>query len=137
MYSYLGITQHIDLALVSLYLFWAFFAGLIYYLHRENKREGYPLVEEHPVGRGVSIVGFPGVPEPKTYILHGGHGASSLPSGRAERADLALFGVDDEHRDLVVGVVLAVGAGQHRRPWEEVPRHDRDHMHACPLVRAP
>ncbi len=90
MYSYLGITQHIDLALISLYLFWAFFAGLIYYLHRENKREGYPLVEEHPVGRGVSIVGFPGVPEPKTYILHGGHGTSSLPSGRAERADLAL-----------------------------------------------
>ncbi|MFC3692375.1 photosynthetic reaction center subunit H [Chenggangzhangella methanolivorans] len=90
MYSYLHFTQHFDLALTSLYLFWAFFAGLIYYLHRENKREGYPLVEDHPVGRGVSIVGFPKPPSPKTYLLHGGHGEVSLPSGRVERADLAL-----------------------------------------------
>lgn len=90
MYSYLNFTQHVDLALTSLYVFWAFFAGLIYYLHRESKREGYPLVEEHPVGRGVSIVGFPKVPEPKTYLHHGGHGTTTLPSGRGERADLAL-----------------------------------------------
>jgi photosynthetic reaction center H subunit len=88
MYSYLGITQHIDLALISLYVFWAFFAGLVYYLHRESKREGYPLVEENS-GRGVSIVGWPSVPDPKTYILHDG-GTSMLPSGRAERADIAL-----------------------------------------------
>lgn len=88
MYSYLGITEHIDLALISLYLFWAFFAGLIYYLHRESKREGYPLVEENS-GRGVSIVGFPSVPDPKTYLLHDG-GTSTLPSGRQERADIAI-----------------------------------------------
>lgn len=90
MYSYLHFTPHIDLALTSLYVFWLFFAGLIYYLHRENKREGYPLVEDHPVGRGVSIVGFPKVPEPKTYRLHGGHGEVSLPSGRVERENLPL-----------------------------------------------
>lgn len=90
MYSYLAVTPHIDLALVSLYLFWAFFAGLIYYLHRENKREGYPLVEDHPVGRGVRIEGFPFVPAPKTYLLHAGHGTVSLPSGKVERADLAM-----------------------------------------------
>lgn len=84
MYSYLAITPHIDLALISLYLFWAFFAGLIYYLHRESKREGYPLVEDRG-GRGVSIVGFPGMPDPKTYTMHGGH-TSTLPSGRTDAA---------------------------------------------------
>jgi photosynthetic reaction center H subunit len=35
--------QYIDVAQLVLYCFWIFFAGLIYYLHRENKREGYPL----------------------------------------------------------------------------------------------
>ena len=33
---------YIDIAQVVLYAFWIFFAGLIFYLHRENKREGYP-----------------------------------------------------------------------------------------------
>ncbi|MET0313775.1 MAG: photosynthetic reaction center subunit H [Hansschlegelia sp.] len=84
---HVGITQHIDLALVALYAFWLFFAGLIYYLHRENKREGYPLVEDS--GRAVSIVGFPGLPTPKTYVMHGGH-TSTLPSNRQDRTDLAM-----------------------------------------------
>jgi photosynthetic reaction center H subunit len=39
-------TSYIDLAQVVLYLFIAFFLGLVYYLHRENKREGYPLENE-------------------------------------------------------------------------------------------
>ena len=38
-----AITGYIDVAQLSLYAFWVFFAGLIYYLHREDKREGYPL----------------------------------------------------------------------------------------------
>lgn len=87
MYSYIAITPHIDLALIALYLFWAFFAGLLYYLHREGKREGYPLVEDGQ--RGVSIVGFPGLPEPKTYVMAGGH-TSTLPSNRQDRAGLAM-----------------------------------------------
>lgn len=88
MYSYLAITDHIDLALISLYVFWAFFAGLIYYLHRESKREGYPLIEENS-GRGISIVGWPNPPAPKTYLMHGG-ATSVLPSGKQDRTDLPL-----------------------------------------------
>ena len=41
-----AITSHIDVAQVALYSFWVFFAGLIYYLRREDKREGYPLVSD-------------------------------------------------------------------------------------------
>ena len=38
-----AITSHIDVAQVALYAFWIFFAGLIFYLRSEDKREGYPL----------------------------------------------------------------------------------------------
>ena len=41
-----AITSHIDVAQVVLYAFWIFFAGLIFYLRREDRREGYPLEYE-------------------------------------------------------------------------------------------
>ena len=65
------IGYNIDLASALLYVFWLFFAGLIYYLHRENKREGYPLVGDNPNSR-VSIVGFPAPPPSKTYLMASG-----------------------------------------------------------------
>jgi photosynthetic reaction center H subunit len=64
------VAQNFDIAQITLYLFWAFFAGLIYYLHRENKREGYPLETDRPQG-GV-VQGFPAVPAPKTYLMRDG-----------------------------------------------------------------
>lgn len=60
-----AITGYIDIAQVTLYAFWIFFAGLIFYLHRENKREGYPLESERSAY--VTVQGFPPIPEPKTY----------------------------------------------------------------------
>jgi photosynthetic reaction center H subunit len=64
-----AITGYVDLAQILLYVFWVFFAGLIYYLVLENHREGYPMETE---GRGNSVVtGWP-IPEPKTYKLAGG-----------------------------------------------------------------
>ena len=38
-----AITSNIDVAQVVLYAFFVFFAGLIFYLRREDRREGYPL----------------------------------------------------------------------------------------------
>lgn len=65
-----AITGYIDVAQVVLYAFWVFFAGLIYYLHRENKREGYPLESERSAH--ITVQGWPSVPEPKTYRLANG-----------------------------------------------------------------
>ena len=65
-----AITQYIDVAQLVLYAFWAFFAGLVYYLHRENKREGYPLELEG--GGRVIAQGFPPIPAPKSYLLRNG-----------------------------------------------------------------
>ena len=65
-----AITSYIDVAQIALYAFWIFFAGLIYYLHREDKREGYPL-ESDRSGR-VKVQGWPRVPKPKTFHLRDG-----------------------------------------------------------------
>ncbi|WP_424360930.1 photosynthetic reaction center subunit H [Methylocystis parvus] len=64
-----AITSHIDVAQVVLYAFWIFFAGLIFYLRREDRREGYPLESED---RGVGDRGFLLIPDPKTFLRSDG-----------------------------------------------------------------
>jgi photosynthetic reaction center H subunit len=59
--------QYIDGATIALYAFWLFFAGLIIYLRREDKREGYPL--DSPQG---PREGWPPMAAPKEY-LHAQH----------------------------------------------------------------
>jgi photosynthetic reaction center H subunit len=81
-----AITGYIDVAQLTLYAFWVFFAGLIYYLHRENKREGYPLESERSAH--VTVQGFPPMPEPKTYHLADGRSVVA-PNPRRESAELA------------------------------------------------
>jgi len=67
-----AITAQLDLAQLTLYAFWIFLAGLIFYLRREDKREGYPLESDRSGGR-IIVQGFPAIPPPKTFILpHGG-----------------------------------------------------------------
>lgn len=75
-----AVTGYIDVAQIALYAFWLFFAGLIIYLRREDKREGYPL-ESDRSGR-VRVQGFPAVPAPKTFKLADG---STVHAPRIER----------------------------------------------------
>jgi photosynthetic reaction center H subunit len=65
-----AITAYFDVAQITLYVFWIFFAGLIIYLHRESKREGYPLESDR--SGSIVVQGFPGMPEPKAYKLSDG-----------------------------------------------------------------
>jgi photosynthetic reaction center H subunit len=85
-----NIGGYLDVAQLVLYIFWIFFAGLIYYLHRENKREGYPLESDRSdlSGGRVRILGFPAPPPPKTYRLaHGG--TVTAPDGRRDERPVA------------------------------------------------
>ena len=77
---------YIDVAQIALYAFWLFFAGLIFYLHRENKREGYPLETERPAGSRVSVRGFPDMPDKKVFHNHDGQ-VFSVPLYHNDRAD--------------------------------------------------
>lgn len=64
-------TGHIDVAQLALIAFTIFFFGLVFYLRREDRREGYPL-EEDTTGRPEES-GVIWIPEPKTFNLpHGG-----------------------------------------------------------------
>lgn len=80
-------TAQMDVAQVVLYGFWIFFACLIFYLRREDKREGYPLqFEGGNRGRGT---GFPTYPGLKKYLLRGGH-VATLPNWKNDRRDAAV-----------------------------------------------
>jgi photosynthetic reaction center H subunit len=83
-------TSYVDFAQICLYIFFFFFGTLVYYLHRENKREGYPLVSDRTQrAPRVKVVGFPDVPKPKTYLLANG-GTATMPHQRNEREGVAL-----------------------------------------------
>ncbi len=68
------ITGYIDVAQLVLYAFWIFFFGLILYLQRESKREGFPM-QADPADRFEGpgpVRGVLRMPEPKTFRLHDG-----------------------------------------------------------------
>jgi photosynthetic reaction center H subunit len=61
-----AITQYIDVAQMVLYVFWVFFAGLVFYLLYESKREGFPLESDRRDG---SVKREPGIlPMPRVKI---------------------------------------------------------------------
>lgn len=66
-----ALTSHIDVAQVLLYVFWIFFAGLLWWLRKEDRREGYPL--EADDRRKTPATSDFLIPFPKTFLLpHGG-----------------------------------------------------------------
>ncbi|TKA96036.1 photosynthetic reaction center subunit H [Cereibacter changlensis] len=71
-----------DLASLAIWLFWGFFAALIYYLQTENMREGYPLENED--GTVAANQGLFPVPKPKTFLLPFGRGSVTYPGPESE-----------------------------------------------------
>jgi photosynthetic reaction center H subunit len=65
------ITEYLDVAQVTLYAFFIFFIGLVLYLRREDKREGYPLLSDR--SDRVLVQGFPAIPSPKSFRMPEGH----------------------------------------------------------------
>jgi photosynthetic reaction center H subunit len=77
-----------DLASLSLWLFFGFFALLIYYLQTENMREGYPL--ENDDGTLAPNQGpFP-LPAQKTFLLPHGRGTVTQPNMAPEGRDIPM-----------------------------------------------
>ena len=61
-----AITGYIDVAQIVLYAFWLFFAGLIFYLRQEDRREGYPLESEGRQGFRVATSSSSPRPRPSS-----------------------------------------------------------------------
>ena len=80
-------TPVIDFAQAALIAFFGFFAFLILYIRREDRREGYPL-QSDPQGRVRPVVTNFYIPSPKTFRLpHGG--TYSAPDLERDGRDVA------------------------------------------------
>ena len=128
-----------DLASLSIWLFWGFFALLIYYLQTENMREGYPLEDDN--GDPAANQGpFP-VPSPKTFKLPHGRGEVTVPGPDTQaRTNLALertnasngFPMEPTGDPMVDGVGPASWAA--RRDVPELDGHG--HLKIIPMSGA-
>jgi len=129
---HLQLTQGIDVALIVLNAFFLFFLGLVVYLRREDRREGYPL-EHEMTGRLEGEGGLILTAPTKYFKLPFGHGTVSAPTKGREPVDIAARRV--EHfagspiyptgNPLVDGIGPAAYAERAKRPdldWEGHPR---------------
>ena len=80
--------SNFDLAQLCLYLFWAFFIGLVIYLQKENNREGFPLETE--TGDTAFSQGPYPPTNPKTFKLPHGRGEVTVPNGKGDTRKLNL-----------------------------------------------
>ncbi len=74
------ITQYIDVAQLTLWAFWFFFFGVVFFIRREDKREGYPAESLRTGGVTKMMEGFPPLPKPKTFTLPHNGGEVVKPS---------------------------------------------------------
>jgi photosynthetic reaction center H subunit len=109
-----------DLASLSIWLFWGFFAVLVYYLQTENMREGYPLETED--GKPAPNQGPFGLPKPKTFLLPHGRGEVTVPNGLPENRTLAMArtAVSEGFPHMPTGNPMLDGVG----PASWAPRRD-------------
>lgn len=126
-----AITEYIDIAQVTLYLFWIFFAGLVLYLLQEGKREGFPLDTEREGQKFGAF--FPPIPEPKTFHLPDGT-TKKVPDFVADRREIKGKGIFKDYDSPLdpTGDPLVDGLGP--AAWTEradVPDHD---LHGNPRL---
>jgi photosynthetic reaction center H subunit len=119
-----AITGYMYVAQLALYAFWIFFAGLIFYIRREDRREGYPL-ERDPGGqlhRPNELL----MAAPKTFFRPHGAGTYTVPNGRRDARPIAAMRVGNWPGAPMVptGDPLVDGVGP--AAWAE--RDDRPDM---------
>ncbi|KUR78609.1 photosynthetic reaction center subunit H [Novosphingobium sp. FSW06-99] len=122
----------IDVALLVFWAFLAFFVCLIFYLRREDRREGYPL-EDEASGRVDTVGGVLHTAAAKTFKLPFGHGTVSAPAWRREPVDIAAQRTDrfagapyaPTGNPLVDGIGPAAWANRAKRPDLDMEGHPR------------
>ncbi|WP_374942211.1 photosynthetic reaction center subunit H [Sphingomonas sp.] len=134
------LTPGIDVALLVFWAFVAFLVALVFYLRREDRREGYPL-EDVLSGR----VDTPGGPlstaSPKSFLLPFGHGVVTAPTTGRDPFDIAARRTErfagaphvPTGDPLVDGIGPAAWADRAKRPDLDMEGHPR----IVPLSAAP
>lgn len=138
--SQVFIVGGLDVAELVFYLFFLFFLGLVIYLRREDRREGYPLEEEDS---GLLLAGESAVQRAsaKSFLLPGGRSVSPELDRRREplnipgtqRAPWNGSPIDPVGNPLTAGV----GPGAFVATREDVPELDRHgHPRILPIGAA-
>jgi photosynthetic reaction center H subunit len=104
-----GITEYVDTAQIVLYVFWAFFAFLVFHLQQESRREGFPLEDEAGNTGGEDYI-F--TPKAKTFHLPHGHGSVTVPNHTLAR---------DNDREDIQAEPVSRFAGTAYRPAGDDP----------------
>jgi photosynthetic reaction center H subunit len=137
--NYGNIVGTIDAAQIAMITFIGFFIALVFWLRREDRREGYPL-EDALTGRLLSEGGPLSAAAPKTFILPFGKGTKSVPTGERDP-----FEVNAKRRENFggaplspVGDVFAAGVGPgsyaDRAKWADIDAHGNPRIVPMGLV---
>jgi photosynthetic reaction center H subunit len=134
------LTSGIDVALLVFWAFVAFFIGLVFYLRREDRREGYPL-EDELTGRIDTWGGPLHSPDAKSFLLPFGHGISTTPTTGRDPFEIAARRTErfagaphvPTGNPLVDGIGPAAWANRAKRPDLDMEGHPR----IVPLSQAP
>jgi photosynthetic reaction center H subunit len=127
-----------DLASLSIWMFWVFFALLVYYLQTENMREGYPLETEN--GAAAPNQGPLPLPKAKTFVLPHGRGEVTVPNGAREAREVALgrTAASEGFPHAPLGNPMTDGVGPASwAPRRDVPELDgHGHVKIVPMAQA-
>ena len=126
------LTPGIDVALLVFWAFVLFFIALVFYLRREDRREGYPL-EDTVTGRVATPGGPLSTASPKSFLLPFGHGTVTAPTQGREPVDIAARRTDrfagapyaPTGDPLVDGIGPAAWADRAKRPDLDMDGHPR------------
>lgn len=126
------LTPGIDVALLVFWAFVLFFVVLVFYLRREDRREGYPLEDEF-TGR-LDIPGGPlSTASTKSFLLPFGHGTVTAPTKDREPVNIAARRTDrfagapyaPTGDPLADGIGPAAWADRAKRPDLDMEGHPR------------
>ena len=126
------VSTGIDVALLVFWAFLLFFICLIFYLRREDRREGYPL-EDETTGRIDSVGGVLHTAATKSFLLPFGHGTVTAPTKGREPVDIAAKRIDrfagapyaPTGNPLADGIGPAAWADRAKRPDLDMDGHPR------------
>ena len=126
------LTPGIDVALLVFWGFVLFFVALVFYLRREDRREGYPL-EDEASGRVDTYGGALHTSSTKSFLLPFGHGVTTAPSHGREPVDIAARRTDrfagapyaPTGNPLADGIGPAAWANRAKRPDLDMEGHPR------------
>lgn len=128
----LELTPGIDVALLVFWAFVLFFIVLVFYLRREDRREGYPL-EDELTGRVETVGGAMHTASTKSFLLPFGHGVVTAPTKGREPVDIAAKRTDrfagapyaPTGNPLVDGIGPAAWADRAKHPDLDMDGHPR------------